>query len=194
MRNNLYLYIFFLAFLAGCGYTFSGSKSLLDGKYKKIYVEVGPNLTPFSELEDIIASALKDKILSYSSLALVDKKELADAYLSVDLINFERSFGGIGKTGTFDIDEYQVLTYEVKLQDQFGFVVWSSGERKAYSFSSLSIAAVDEAGFDLLEKGFKTKDFRSHRDVHNIDTSASFYSFAEEVANFVDDQVLMPDF
>jgi hypothetical protein len=193
MKIELLFTIAAFIFLA-CGYALSGSKSALGEKYQKIFVEVGVNLTPFSELEDIIVSALKDSILEYGDLTLVSAKEEADAVFVIDLLNFERSFGGLGKTGTFDVDEYQLLTYEVKFVDSLGAALWSSGERKAYSFTALSLAAFDEGGFDLLEKGYKTKDFRSVRDVHNVDTNASFQRFATEIKNLVTDQVLEPDF
>ncbi|MEM4379333.1 MAG: hypothetical protein QXL01_01420 [Thermoplasmatales archaeon] len=172
--------------ISGCGYTFAGARSTIGNKYPNLAVRVGQNSTPYSDLESRCIEAVKALAMRYRDVRLVEDSNKADASIVVNLLSYDTAFGAIGKTGTFDIDEYNVLTYRVDLVDSTGTTVWSSGEQKATSFSALSLAAFDEGGFETLSRGFSARDVRSARDVASIESDQIFIAFAQSVSETVE--------
>lgn len=172
--------------ISGCGYTLAGTKSAIGSRYPNLAVRVGQNSTPYSDLESRCIEAVKALAMRYRDVRLVEDPNKADASIIVNLLSYDTAFGAIGKTGTFDIDEYNVLTYRVDLVDSTGTTVWTSGEQKATSFSALSLAAFDEGGFETLSRGFSARDVRSARDVASIESDQIFIAFAQSVSETVE--------
>lgn len=179
-----------VAVFSSCGYKLSGAKSALGQRYNKVFVKVRQNLTPHFELENKSIDAVKALLLRYKDISLVDTESKSDAVINIDLINYETFFGAIGKTGTFDIDEYNVLTYRIDLINSSGKMIWSSNEQKVSSFGALSLSAFDEGGTDTLSKGYSTKDIRSTRDVSLINRM-KFFIYSEKQSRRLSSQVFL---
>ncbi|MCS6893594.1 MAG: hypothetical protein NZO16_03385 [Deltaproteobacteria bacterium] len=190
MNKLTSLVLAFLCFLSSCGYKFAGSESKLGQRFKNVAVKVGLNRTANSELENRILDHTKSLLARYRDVNLVEDETKADAIIRLNLLDYETVFGAVGKTGTFDIDEYNILTYKIDLTDYTGNIVWSSNEQKISSFSALSLAAFDEGGSDTIARGFSSRDLRSGRDIASIESDYLNTLFAEAIANVVEDGLL----
>ncbi len=187
MNFKFFLALLFL--LVSCGYQFSGSQSKIGERYSKIAVQLGENLTSDTDLEVKILESITSLILRYRDVELVDNVAHADAIIMVNLKKLDSVYGALGKTGTFDIDEYRTLTYSIELVDANGDKIWNSGDQKVSSFSAVGLAAFDEGGVDSISKGYLSKDLRSARDVGSIDTDQTNSLFAQQISESIESAI-----
>lgn len=175
--------------LISCGYQFSGSKSKIGEKYTNVHVKIGENLTNDVDLELKIIDTITSLVNRYQDVEFVNDERQADAIILVYLKKLDSVYGALGKTGTFDIDEYRILTYSVELVDASGKKIWESGDQRVSSFSAVSLAAFDESGVDAISKGYLNRDLRSARDVSSIDTEQTNLLFAHQIADSLESAI-----
>ena len=127
-RSAIRIIVFFLVFLSGCGYRFTGGGNFPAG-IKRIYVVTFKNRTSETGAENIFTNDLIYEITRDKKVVLTSQNK-ADALLSGIIKSM--NITTISRRGTHSSLERRVtIVADVKLTDPDGRVMWSANNVSA---------------------------------------------------------------
>jgi outer membrane lipopolysaccharide assembly protein LptE/RlpB len=164
-RLCLILFLGFISFSFGCGYTLKGKGSFLPENIKIIAIQEFPNQTQKFDIEKTIVQKLQDELSSRGDFTVTNNPAEADAYLSGVITLYKTSPKSVDADGratsysiriTLDIkftdlkanrvlfedknytitEEYQLTNLDQEFLDQEEFAIDEAAQRLAESLIS----------------------------------------------------------
>ena len=198
--KNLLLKIFtftlLTAVVTACGYTFTGSGSVLPPDIKKIYIPAVENNTTEVNLARQLTDAMQDQFERYGVVSIVDKLTDADAVLNIVIKSVTKD----SKTSTSGTDT--TLQYDIKmvisadLQRVTGQPIWhnhSISASQSYGATG-SVVVTSSADFALSSLNASDISNMSSREVARGQESAALENISARLAKAVYDQAIAPEF
>jgi hypothetical protein len=117
-----------LLLLAGCGYSFGGSGSVLPEEYRTLAISGVENPTTLTWLEPRLRKLLRDELTRRGSIKWVDDRKDAEALISIRIIRYNRPTSVAGQ-GDVTLQSTASIQFEATIKSNIdGSVLWSSGE------------------------------------------------------------------
>jgi hypothetical protein len=127
--------------VAGCGYRFSPGGEYIDKKIQTVFVDNFANKTSEANFEITVRNSFIDQFIVGGRLALVDRRETADAVFKGSVNNLTTSPLSYQKSGLAS-GERLTLTMEIVLEEQDTHkIIWNDKNFTAiqdYSYSDIN--------------------------------------------------------
>lgn len=185
-----------LLLLAGCGYTFQGSGTVLPPDIKRIQIPIVENESTESGLSRVVTEALRDRFERYGVVTIVDNISEADAILNAKILNVRRETETVTSDTDTTLQSNTTLTVAAELKRVTGPILWRdanmSVSRTTGATSSVVVTSSPEFAQGTL--GSQQLSALGSREVERGQESQSLDILADEVARRIYDAAVAPDF
>ena len=182
--------------LAGCGYTFKGSGSILPPDVKTIYVAPAENNSTELGLADVLTEALQEEFDGYGVVTVVERQSEADAVLKTKITSVKRATQAVRAVSNTAVQMSTTMSVSAELRRTTGGVLWRQGELKvSKSFGTdASVVVASSADFSTGSISSSNLSDLSTREVARGQEKEVLRSLSEQLAQQVYAQAVAPDF
>lgn len=194
------LFLVYAVLLAGCGYQFQGSGSILPEDIKTIAILQAENKTTEPGVSLKFTEALRSRFERYGVVKVIDSPAAADAVLKTvvkEVGSRVRNTTGASERQTdVELDLELALTVFGELKRRSGQVLWrNDGIRVYQSFAGVSgVIVTRSAGFAGSDLSSQQLGTLSNREVSRGQKDAALNDALEESARLIYNEAVAEDF
>ncbi|MDZ4787131.1 MAG: LptE family protein [bacterium] len=182
--------------IVGCGYTFQGSGSVLPPEIKNIFIPTVENQTSENRITNLLTEALRERFERYGVITVVDKPDLADAILKVEVLSVEREARSV-TSGTDTVLQYETVAQvfgDLKRKD--GLVLWRNPLMSVAKGFGTTGQTVVTSSADFAQGGLDAQTLAALNDVEisRGQEQEALIDLSEEVAKSIYEDAVAPDF
>lgn len=118
--------------LAGCGYTFQGSGSVLPPDVRKVYIPLADNNTTEPGLGQRLTEALRSRFERYGIVEVVEREAEADAVLRAKIVDIDSKISGVTRDTDVAVESFLYMTVAAELKKRNGQVLYRNTGLTAY--------------------------------------------------------------
>lgn len=181
---------------SACGYTFSGSGTILPPDVKKIFIQKAENSTTQFGLADTVTEALQDQFDAYGVITLVDNQSEADAVLRSRILQITRRTRTASSNTNTSVQLETTMKISAELVKASGAVLWRADNMSvSQTFGTdPSVVVASSASFASGALSGGSIANLDAREVARGQEQAVFQALSAQVAQTVYDQAVAPDF
>lgn len=184
--------------IAGCGYTFQGTGSVLPPDVKRIYIPMAENNSTEAGLSTILTEALRDRFERYGVVEVVDDIGSADAVLRTRITKVRRATGTVTSTDTA-LQEDLTMTMAADLRRVTGPVLWRNMSLSVTRTFGSASGGVVTTSADFTSGTLGATDLAAlegggTREVARGQESEALGNLADKAAQIIYDSAVAPDF
>lgn len=188
--------LFALIIITSCGYSFTGSGSVLPADIKTVYIPQVKNNSSESGLTQVVTEALRDEFEKYGALYVVSSLREADMVLDASVIDVTR------KTRTSTSFDDTALQYETQLtigailKRVTGQILWRNSRINVSSSYGTASGSVVTSSADFASSSINAGDLGglNNREIARGQGREVFEQLAEKSARMIYNQAVAPDF
>lgn len=185
-----------LFIITSCGYSFTGSGSVLPADIKTVYIPQVKNNSSESGLTQVVTEALRDEFERYGALYVVSSLREADTILDASIVDVNR------KTRTSTSFDDTALQYETQLtiaailKRATGQTLWRNGRINVSSSFGTASGSVVTSSADFATGSINAGDLGglNNREIARGQEREVFEQLAEKSARMIYNQAVAPDF
>ena len=182
--------------MAGCGYTFQGSGSVLPPDVKKIFIPLVENNSTEPGLAVLVTEALRDRFDRFGVVTVVDSLDQADAVLRGKILSLKRKTKTV--TGTTDqtMQVDTTITVSAELKRVAGAALWRTASMTVSKATGTVGNAVVTTSSDFASGSLASQDLEgmSSREISRSQEQEALNQLADDLARQIYDQAVSPDF
>lgn len=182
--------------VSGCGYTFTGSGTVLPPDVRKIYIPTVQNNSTQFGLADLMTEALRDQFDAYGVITLVDRQSEADAVLRAQIKQLSRRSRSAtaGTNTSLQLETSMQMAAELARTD--GTVLWRDPDMMISKSFGTDASVVVTSSADFASGGIGGVDIANldSRELARGQEQAVLNALTRELAQKIYDQSIAPDF
>lgn len=184
MSASLLLMLLMALALAGCGYTFRNSGSVLPNTVKKIYIPFAENRSTEGQLTRLLTESLRDEFERYGVVTVVEEPSEADATLRITIMELKRRSLTVAGRSSTDNQRTTSLLIRGELKDRDGKVLWQEPSLNVGKGFGTSRAAVVTSGAGFVGGTLGAGDLAGlgERELQRGQEQAALSDLADEAA------------
>lgn len=182
--------------IAGCGYSFQGSTTVLPASVRKIYIPAVKNNSTDARLGVLVTEALRDRFDRGGVITVVDSLEDADAVLGATIKRVEN--GAVTSTSTTNqaLQFNNTIVISAELRRSTGQLLWNNPRLVVNRYSAATSGAVQTSTGDFASSGLSASDIDglNDREVARSQQQSVYGPLVDQVARRVFEESVAPDF
>lgn len=182
--------------LAGCGYGFKGSGSVLPVEVKKVYIADVVNKSSDPYIGNTLTEALKEQFEQYGVVQVVSSAEEADASLRVRVQQLRSQSKSSVAAGDVAQELNVTVTLTGELQQRNGTLLWKNPAMSYTKSFGNTTGSVVTSSAQFATSGLGSGDLGllNQRELSRSQERLALQQVAQDVANTIYDQAVSPDF
>jgi outer membrane lipopolysaccharide assembly protein LptE/RlpB len=170
--------------LAGCGYQFQGSGSILPEDVKTIAIAPVENDTTIAGLGVRFGDELRSRFERYGVVRIIEDRGIADAILSARILNVDTQVRNVSGAEDIALDEELFITVAAELRRKSGQLLYRDPSMTVSdSFASVSdVVVTSSAGFASSDISASELSNLTQREVSRGQQEQALDELMEEVA------------
>ena len=196
MQKKVSGFILSIFLIAGCGYQFQGSGSVLPPDVKRVYIPLVENLSTEPGLTTTMTEALQDRFERYGVISIVDSTAEADAVLKAQIVKVKKQ-SRTSTSGTDSALQYETqMTVAAELKRVTGLVLWRTSNLTVSSAYGSTSGSVVTSSSDFASGGISQSNLDKLDDlqVERGQGAETLEKLSEEAARKIYDEAVAPDF
>ncbi len=184
------------AIIAGCGYGFQGSGSVLPAEVSKVYIADVVNKSSDPYIANTLTEALKEQFEKYGVVQVVSSSEEADASLRVKVQQMRTQSKNSVAAGDVAQELNVTVTLAGDLQQKNGTLLWKNPAMSYTKSFGNTAGSVVTSSAQFATSGLGSGDLGllNQRELSRSQERLALQQVAEEVAKTIYDQAVSPDF
>jgi outer membrane lipopolysaccharide assembly protein LptE/RlpB len=185
-----------IGLLAGCGYQFQGTGSVLPPDVKKVYIPLAENSTTDAQLTPMITEAIRDRFDQYGAVEVVDNLNDADAVLRTRILKVKRNTASVTSNTDIALQFDVTLTLAAELRRVTGPVLWRNTSLSVTKSIGATSNSVVTTSADFATSLLNASDVQNlgSREVTRNQEQTALNALAGEAARQIYDAAVAPDF
>ncbi len=185
-----------LSCLAGCGYTFQGSGSVLPPDVKNIYVPRVENNSAEQGMATTMTEALRDRFERFGVVTIVESINEADAVLNAKILKIKRGTRTTTSNTDTALQQETTLSVAAELRRVTGPILWKDGEISVSRSFGTDSQVVVTSSADFSESALSGSDLSglNTREIARGQEQEALAALADDVATKIYDGAVAPEF
>lgn len=196
LSSFLVVLIVVATFLAGCGYNFRNSGTVLPKTVKKIYIPFAENRSTEGQLTRLLTEALRDEFERYGVVTVVEEPSEADATLRITIMELKRRSLTVAGRSSIDNQRTTSLLIRGELKDRDGKVLWQEPALNVGKGFGTSRVAVVTSGAGFVGGTLGAGDLANlgDRELQRGQEQSALSDLAEEAATQIYEEAVAEPF
>lgn len=184
------------ALLAGCGYQFQGSGSILPPDVKRISIPLAENNSTESGFTRTFTESLRDRFDRFGVVTVVEEGEPADAVLKTRLLKVSRGSQSVTSNTDTTLQQSSTLTLWGELRRTSGGLLWRNPNLEVSRAFGTTSDSVVTSSADFASGSLSASDLGQlgSREIQRGQEQEALNDLADQAAKIIYDQAVAPDF